>query len=88
MPSNIISPLPKEYDNPCEKVRKIKWVFVWYQKCIGLYYWHGCQSREYWYGGKKVKTKPNVVKEALTTPIWKKRLTQSTEQRNYKHPIK
>ena len=37
----------------------------------------------------KRKTTPNVVKEAITPPISEKRiLTQSTEQRNHKNPIK
>ena len=39
---------------------------------------------------KEGKSKPNVVEEAITLPISEKerRLTQSTKQRNHKHPIK
>ena len=38
---------------------------------------------------KKRKIKPNVVEEAITSPISKKtRLSKSTKQRNHNHPIK
>ena len=50
-----------------------KWGFGWYQTCIGHYYWHGCQIREYCHGQQKGKQHPNVVKEATTPPISEKK---------------
>ena len=47
-----------------------KQVGIWMiPKCIGIYYWHVCQRREYLHGIHKIKTKPNVVKKAINPLI-------------------
>ena len=55
MSSNIIGPLPKEYNNPSETVRKTSAELDDTKKGIGLYYWHICKIREYIHGRKNGK---------------------------------
>ena len=69
--------MPKKSDVPSEKV-KIKWVFGWYQKSIGLYYWHNIQISE-------IK---NVVAEANTSPISEKKNTDTIDKTDKSQPSK
>ena len=40
-------------------------------KGIVQYYWHDCKRKDYWHG-KKTKTKPNFLEEAINSPISEK----------------
>ena len=72
MSSNISDPLPNKYDNPSEKVRKQ--VGIWMKPKRN---WSLLLTRLSKEGiltcQKKRKAKPNLVKEAIITPISEKK---------------
>ena len=83
----ISHPSPKKYDNPSEKVRKTSGDLDDTKKALvfttGMIFKQG----NYDTVDKKEK-KPNVMKESATPPISEKiGMSQSTKQRNHKHPI-
>ena len=81
--------MPKESDTQIEKVRKTSgYLDDTKQELVTITDVVVKEVNTYMVD-KEGKSKPNVVKESITPPISdKRRLTQSTEQRNHKHPIK
>ena len=69
---NIIGPLPKEYDNPSEKVRKTSGVLDDTKKTLVITTDTIFKEGNTDMVDKKSKTKHNVVKEAITPPISEK----------------
>ena len=81
--SNISDPLPKKSDNPSEKV--IKTSGYLYETEKALVTTTVMVVKE---GNTYMGKKDNVLKEAITNPISKKRIDKFNKQRNQKHPIK
>ena len=72
MLSNIIGTLPKEYDNPVEKVRKTSGYLDDTKKALVFTTDKFVKERNTDMVDKKSKTTSNVVKEAINTPISEK----------------
>ena len=72
MPSNTIDPLPKEYDNPREKVRKVSGYLDDTKKSLVATIDTVVREGTTDMIDKKSKTKPNVVEESITPRISEK----------------
>ena len=69
MSSNISDPLPKKSDNPSEKVRKKSGDLYETKKALVTTTDTVVKEGKNDMVDKKMKIKPNVVKEAITPPI-------------------
>ena len=88
MSSNTIGPLPKKSDNPSENIRRKGGIWMTPKRNWSLLLaWLSKKGILSWL--KKCKTKANLVKESITTPISsKKKIDTVKKQINHKHPMK
>ena len=73
MSSNIIVPLPRESDNPSEKVTKTSGYLDDKKKALFTTTDTVIKERNNVILDEKMNTKPNVVEEAITPPILAKK---------------